>query len=261
MLGSLIAAGGSILGGILSKPKGGESTYRKTLEASRGAMDAQNQYGINALELIRSGAGAGGGAGSPRVGSVAAMTQGFDQIANVLSGQEAQQREANKVQLELAKLELEQKRGQLSTTGKKIPRAVTPGLSHKIPTDQGATPIADISKPTPMLANGKINNAIDDGGTGATIKPRDRVVLSDGSTMDITVGPDIDEVLSGAVMEGAGMLRSHVETKKMNDITDNVYGSKIEKPIKWDDRFGSKKPRGWGNMTNPEKLKFIRKRN
>lgn len=151
----LLSGGASILSGIFGKPKGGESTHKKTMEAARGAIDAQNKYGINALELIRSGAGAGGGGSSPRVGSVAAMTQGFDQIANVLSGREAQEREAANVQLELDKIELDNKKAEASTRGKTnitgtVGRA---NVAAAVGTPESQVPEFELVAPTITSAN------------------------------------------------------------------------------------------------------------
>lgn len=97
---TLISAGGSLLGSLLGKSKG----PRRATAIARDAILAQEKYGINALELIRSGAGQGMTA--PKIGSPTAFSNAFDTVSDLLTGKTAQEAEMNRVRLELAKLEL-----------------------------------------------------------------------------------------------------------------------------------------------------------
>lgn len=281
MLPSLIAGGASIIGGLLGKPKR-VSGVQSTMEAAQGAMLAQEKYGINALELIRSGSAGASSGSQPRVGSIAAMTDGFDKISDVLSGRTAQDAEARQVQNELAKIELERARAEVDKLGAKVPRAISPGLARTAPgmvaTDQGNVPRSEISKPTPILPDGKINTSINDGNTGSTLSPRQSIVLRNGDKVDMTVGPDLDEILMGGVAEVAGQTRSEGlrsllkfpsiapelwrgETGKMNDIAADVYSKNSKKPITWDSRFGARKPRLWSRWDNKQKMQYLYEKN
>jgi hypothetical protein len=109
--GALIAQGvGSAILANEAKPgvqtTPGMSPEMSTLLTARGAMKAQKRHGINALELIRGGAGANGHAPTSfSVGSQAVMNGHLDQMQQVLSGRQALEENRQEVEDDIRRIE------------------------------------------------------------------------------------------------------------------------------------------------------------
>lgn len=108
---------GSILGGLgglfgSKKPKQ-QTPYDGIMSQAAGARDASEKYGFNPLTLLQAGAGHGfsqAGGGTPPLASVAAITEGLSGLDDVLSGDQARRRQADQLELDLAKIRLEEAR-------------------------------------------------------------------------------------------------------------------------------------------------------
>ena len=92
--------------------KGAPSARENIMKAAQGARQAQEAYGFNPLTMLGSGAGmAGGGGGSPPpLASVQLLTEGLEGIDDVSSGDAARRRQAEQLEIDLAKLRLDQAR-------------------------------------------------------------------------------------------------------------------------------------------------------
>lgn len=190
---ALIKVGGSLLGGLFGpKPEKRIDPRQATLLSAQGAMEAQEQYGINALELIRGGAGMGTMEAQPRVGTQAMFGQVFDEIADLVSGKDAQDEKLRQLEIERAEILLDEaKRGQIKSerpdeTGNRdymgaVPKA---GREHTGGEEQ-APPFKPVS--------------------GAH-----EVSLPSGSTVEVPVGPDADEVLTGTGIRVYGNTRDYI---------------------------------------------------
>lgn len=134
-IGSVIGAVGGLFGSKGGRPK---DKYGNVMHTARGAIDAQKKFGINALELIRGGAGSGPGT-QPRVGTSQAIQQTFDAMDDLLTGRSAREEQRQKVQDELAQVELDIQRANLEMLGEKRP-LTSPGqtmINEKLATGAG----------------------------------------------------------------------------------------------------------------------------
>jgi hypothetical protein len=122
--GALIAQGvGSAILANEAKPDvattPGMTPEMSNLLTARGAMKAQKRHGINALELIRGGAGGNGYAPqSFSVGSQAVMQQHLDQLGDVLSGRQAQEANRQEVEDDIRRIERDMLAARARTMGK-----------------------------------------------------------------------------------------------------------------------------------------------
>lgn len=141
-LSSLLAVGraaSSLFKG--SSPSPGD----QALSLAKGAMSAQQRLGINALELIRGGAGAGNWQSGPRVGSSATFADSYDQLSDILTGRQAKKDAREEVEDELRRIQLDQAKGALSARGPRVGSGSISGDRGNVgPEGQTAT-VTDIS--------------------------------------------------------------------------------------------------------------------
>lgn len=217
--------------------------------------------GFHPLEALRADGGGYSQAGQigPRLASPEAVQGLYDKFEDVLTGDDALRRERARLENELLRREVD-KMSVLGGSGNVVER--TARLQRSVSTDQGPVPLAEIARPTPITGAGDIDTQVDDGGTGVTLKPVERIVTQDGSSVDVTVGPDIDEMMTGAIVELSSKIRRYGDDKKMSEINRRVRGQKMldqlgDKPLQWDPRFGPKKPKQWDTWNNKQKLNFV----
>lgn len=256
------------------------------VSAAKGAMRAQRDLGINALEFIRGGTGNTGWQGGPRIGSNAMFSNSFDQISDILTGRQAKEDARQDVEDELRRIALDRAKGDVSGGGSGYVRTAgnyRPPSLASVRTDQGPRVMSEIADPTPVDQYGNIDPSIDDGGTGATLVPQDVIVGSRGDTSRMTRGTDVGEMAVGAMVNATQGVREHGipgyvtslaprvgslgraiagggERGKMSDLIADYYTRDInEKPaIQWDDRFGYRKPDNWDDMDNKAKINWLR---
>lgn len=247
------------------------NSYVRMAEAARRA-------GLNPLEVLR--AGNPTGVGRLPVGTTAAMQNQFDQIDKILTGEEARERRREDLQTDLLQIQKDTALAQLAAYRR--PGLLSPGMAAgSVRTDQGPKVMSEIAAPTPVTETGDIDVTIDDGGTGVRIKPMDNVVTPNGS-VGVTVGPDLDEMITGAAVNAAAgvrrmglpsfiasqapkpdsMFRATLgggEDGKMRDLTFDYYTRNVDQkpPIQWDERFGYSKPDGWDEWSNKQKMAWI----
>ncbi|WP_296222806.1 hypothetical protein, partial [uncultured Sphingomonas sp.] len=103
-------AGG--ISGMFSKQKGAPSARENINKAAQGARQASAKYGFNPLTLLGAsgGLGGGGGGGAPPLASIDAITSGLQGLDDIQSGDAERRRAADKLELELAKIRLDQAR-------------------------------------------------------------------------------------------------------------------------------------------------------
>lgn len=268
-LGGLIGAGtGKALavavGGAL-----GKAFDKKQADSKQAAYDA-NSYvrmseaaqraGLHPLEVLRAG-DPGQSTGRMQFGTTAVMQNSFDQIESILTGDYAAEKRREEMRDELLRIDIEQaQRGVQTPIGiqsSSLSRVVQPSF---VRTDQGPQAMSEISEPTPVNMFGDVDSEIDDGGAGVRLKPIDRVVTPSG-TMDMTVGPDMDEALTGIAVDRATATMRAADTNALSEMAGRLYTGKFlrnmgDRPILWDDRFGVR-PSGWDRMSNEEKMSYI----
>lgn len=273
---------GGAIGGALGQSVDDKKDRKRQLASDANAYvrmaEAARRAGLNPLEVLR--AGNPNQVGRISVGTTAAMQNQFDQIDNILTGAEAREREREALETDLLRIQRDTALAQLSAFKRPGPVA-SPGLAGAVRTDQGPQVMSEIAAPTPVTETGDIDTTIDDGGTGVRVKPMDNVVTPNGS-VGVTVGPDLDEMITGAAVNAAAgvrrmglpsfiasqapkpdsLFRATIgggEDGKMRDITFDYYTRNLDQkaPIRWDNRFGYAKPDGWDGWSNKQKMAWI----
>ena len=131
---STLAGIGALIGGVsglFSKSKGAPSARENTVKLAQGARQASERYGFNPLTMLGAGAGmgGGGGGGAPPLASIQMLTEGLQGIDDVISGDADRRRQADQLQLDLAKVQLEQARSGVIASGQTAADAVGGSLS------------------------------------------------------------------------------------------------------------------------------------
>lgn len=112
----LLSGIGAVVGGLsglFSKSKGAPSARENTVKLAQGARQASELYGFNPLTMLQYGAGAGGGGGgggAPPLASVQILVDGLQGVDDALSGRDQRQKAAEELEIDLARLRLEQMR-------------------------------------------------------------------------------------------------------------------------------------------------------
>ena len=130
-----LAGIGSLIGGVaglFSKHKGAPSARENTVKLAQGARQASERYGFNPLTMLGAGSsmgGGGGGGGAPPLASIQMLTEGLQSVDDVISGDADRRRQADQLQLDLAKVQLEQARSGVIASGPTAADAVGGSLS------------------------------------------------------------------------------------------------------------------------------------
>ena len=130
-----LAGIGSLIGGVaglVSKSKGAPSARENTVKLAQGARQASERYGFNPLTMLGAGAsmgGGGGGGGAPPLASIQLLTEGLQSVDDVISGDADRRRQADQLQLDLAKVQLEQARSGVIASGSTAADSVGGSLS------------------------------------------------------------------------------------------------------------------------------------
>lgn len=123
-------AGG--LKGLFGSNKPEQPDIRKNMmEQAQGARLAAAQQGFNPLTMLQYGqpGGAGfnaGGGGAPVLASIDAITSGLSGIDDVMSGDAARRRQADQLEIDLAKVKLDQARAGVTVAS--APQPVASGV-------------------------------------------------------------------------------------------------------------------------------------
>ena len=118
-----LAGIGSLIGGVaglFSKKKGAPSARENTVKLAQGARQAAERYGFNPLTMLGAGSSMGGGGGggdAPPLASIQMLTEGLRSVDDVISGDADRRRQADQLQLDLAKVQLEQARSGVIASG------------------------------------------------------------------------------------------------------------------------------------------------
>lgn len=139
---------GSILGG-LGGIFGKKPTPRSNVVSqAAGAREAAEKYGFNPLTMLQYGQPGGlAGGGAPPLASVEFLTNGLNELSAELNGDNERQRQADQLNLDLAKLKLEQARAGVAI----VPTSAADGIG-------GGSPLGGRAA-TVMQSNGGQANA------------------------------------------------------------------------------------------------------
>lgn len=252
------------------KKQSGVPNYKKIVSSAEAA-------GIHPLEALRAG-GFGPDQRQPRVASFTALRNSFDLLDDAISGTKRKDQELQEVNLALAKLDLEAARRTLATPaaaglasgGNVINRAPTEGpISFKGPrlsvaTNAGVVPFGEVSDPVPVTPYGNVDFSINDGGTGSRIMPRGSWINRNGSKVDLpTEDLDLDSMVIAGGLEAVSGRRDDGEAAKIGEMIAKKYQQETDAkaPLRWDDRFGRRRPREWNQWSNSTKYAWIVRNN
>lgn len=113
-LSALAGGAAKLLGGLFGGR--GPSETEQVIARVKGAVMGGQKFGIHPLEILRSGSASGTTPRGGRVGTAASMvSQGFDQIEQVLSGRQAREDEALRLDNELRRIQIDRERSGFST--------------------------------------------------------------------------------------------------------------------------------------------------
>lgn len=125
-------------------------------------------------------------------------------------------------------------------------------------TDMGIVPLEDVRIPTPITEQGTIDLSVNDGGTGATLSPRQDVVTSNGRTTQVTIGPDFDEWLSGQVIEFGQFMGDRFRSANAERVRQqNADRVMRDGDVMWPYELGNP-PAGWDDWPYAKKVQHIR---
>lgn len=127
--GLKIASG---LAGLFGKKKKATTPRDNLLSQAQGAREAAEKYGFNPLTMLQygqTGAMSGGGGGAPPLASIDLIVNGLSAFDPEKRADEERQRAADQLNLDLAKLRLEQARSGVIIGPQVAANGVGPGLS------------------------------------------------------------------------------------------------------------------------------------
>lgn len=113
--GGIASAIGGIAG-LFGSKKGAPSARENINKLAQGARQASERYGFNPLTLLGAGStmgGGGGGGSAPPLASIDLIVGGLKDISDEVSGDAERRRKAEELELDLAKVQLEQARAGL----------------------------------------------------------------------------------------------------------------------------------------------------
>lgn len=114
--GAIAGAAKAVSGvlGIFRKKKKDPTPRENLLSQAQGAREASEKYGFNPLTMLQygqtGGAMAGGGGGAAPLASLQMLTDGLKGLDDIVSGDRARRRAADELEIDLARLRLEQMR-------------------------------------------------------------------------------------------------------------------------------------------------------
>lgn len=181
MFGSILGAiAGPIIGGLFQNKankdarKAQPTPDRNLLDQAKGAREASAKYGFNPLTMMQYGqtGGAGGVGPLPPLASVEMISSAIRDVSDVVSGDAARRRQQQQLELDLARLKVEQARSGVIIHPQNTVDNVGTGLSPlgrttstyaqgtvRHVTPPMATPAPKAAAPKPPATSGATANA------------------------------------------------------------------------------------------------------
>jgi len=222
--GAAKAVGG--LFGLFKKKKKDPTPRDNLLSQAQGARDAADKYGFNPLTMLQYGQPGGamvsGGGDAPPLASIELLTGGLADINDITSGDAARRRAADQLELDLAKVKIEQAKSQMAldnarlgqmlseaTFGRRAAVKTSPGgavFSDGRLSMTGRPPVHPFKRPVEMIPvrgpDGVPRKIPKDFAEKLDIKPFGTIMMGDmeelrGDTMgEVTMAPYVSDVLT-----------------------------------------------------------------
>lgn len=213
---AVIGGGLKLLGGLFGRKKS-PTPSQNIVSQAKGARLAAEKYGFNALTLLQYGqpGGAMGGGGAPPLASQAIL-EGIADITDVMTGEAATRREHNELANDLLRVQLDEARARAQA-------GPSPGVAAV-----GSGPAALGRRAVP------VGNVFLDETMAAAVQPegRDNTVSmqSHGSETVVPVGPDVEEVLTGWVIDANN--RRKADKARLDRAGGWTVGTPLRMPTK-----------------------------
>ena len=131
-LGAAVSAVSGIKG-LFSKEKKGPTPQQNLMSQAAGARATAEKHGFNPLTMLQygqTGASTGGGGGAPPLASLQAVTDGLMGLDDILSGDKARRAAADQLEIDMARLKLDQARSGVVMAP--LPRVDTVGTGPSV---------------------------------------------------------------------------------------------------------------------------------
>lgn len=118
--------------GLFKKKKKAPTPAQNILSQAQGAREAAEKYGFNPLTMLQYGQPGGAlasGGGAPPLASLDILTEGLKGLDDIVSGDAARRRAADQLELDLARLRLDQARSGVVLHRDNVTDAAFPTLS------------------------------------------------------------------------------------------------------------------------------------
>jgi len=249
-MGFLLSAGLALASGLFQKKqqdkafKQDEKNYQRN-DLVKTMKDAQDA-GFHPLEALRAGYTQTQVAQAPRISSVSVAANAVDQIASMY--RDETQRKTNNALIEAQIANINADTARMGNVSENAVRLASSGAAAAAASSASAVPL--------------VTSGPHAGQENERLKEREAIALSDGSTSTVTVGPDIDELLSGAVFEAGGFFRTRERAINENK-TARIIGQRvhdIDAPMLWPFELGDQ-PDNWENMSQMERVNAVRRIN
>lgn len=230
-VGTLVS-GAKILGGLsglFGKKKKAPSPRDNIMSQAQGARDAAEAYGFNPLTLLQYGQPGGSmaaGGGTPPLASIDLLTEGLSAFDPEAKAERERQRQADQLNLDLARIKLEQAR-----SGVVLAPPVAPGsLLGKTAVGvmpSGAVRVGNAPYSAVPVRGSASAQAASGGGDDSNLSVTQtyEIYENDGQRTNVPRGPDVGEVVMG------GLIAAHNRDKSFR--AHHTTGAMLREP-----RFG-----------------------
>jgi len=210
-------------------------------------MRDAKEAGFYPLEALRAGYIQSQVAQAPRISSFSVAANVVDQISAIY--RDDQQRKTNNALIDAQIANINADTARMGNLTQNPVRLAFSGAAAVV----AAAPSSAI----PLVTSGPY-----EGQENERLREREVIALSDGSTSTVTVGPEIDELLSGAAFEAGGFFRTRERAINQNN-TAKIIGQRVhdvDAPMLWPFELGDQ-PNNWDNMSHMERVNAVRRIN
>ncbi|MEP3530115.1 MAG: hypothetical protein ABJN39_20240 [Sulfitobacter sp.] len=253
-MGLLSSIAGGLLGGIFQKKsEKRQNAYavENTLKSLPRLRQSAEDAGFNPLTALLAGGGGGFNAGAPNVAPLASASviQGVVQDASdKFTGEDQEQKARQKVRDDIERLQLERlAAGGAKTITTRTSEANTlPNLTASSPAKLGATQTS-VAPQTRSVRPPKLSKDPAKPVEPNQVHVREDYTTDIGEKVGVYMGPEWDELISGAAINSIGTIKDMRKRSKVNTLRNNEAREKQENTVIRNKAASNIKPLGGGN--------------